>query len=89
MDKRKEKYYNYVVNDLVKKTEIDYDGGRIYTPFFPPYSPHSSPLVFLSFTSPPLSFSDHGKGVYGLTYREIKYVWKEYGKIIKYKVNNG
>tara|TARA_R110000803_G_scaffold122202_2_gene190235 strand:+ start:336 stop:596 length:261 start_codon:yes stop_codon:yes gene_type:complete len=84
MDK-KEKYYNYVVNDLVKKTEIDYDEGRIYTPFSPP-------LVLLSFTffTPSLDsfFSDHCKGVYGVNDGEIKYVWDEYKEIIKDKIRN-
>ena len=85
MDK-KEKYYNYVVNDLVKKTEIDYDEGRIYTPFSPPLS-----FTFF-FSSPSLDsfFSDHCKGVYGLNIHEIKYVWEEYKEIIKDKImNNG
>ena len=31
---KKEKYYNYVVEDIVKNTEIDYDQETIKFPFF-------------------------------------------------------
>ena len=32
MDKKVKKYVDYVVNDLVKKTEIDIDNELIYFP---------------------------------------------------------
>ena len=34
-------------------------------------------------------FSKHCKEVYGLNKGEIEYVWDEYKKIIKEKLNNG
>ena len=92
MNKRKERYYNYVVNDLVKKTEIDYVNGRMYTPF-----PYNFPITILFFTpvyssffsSFVCSFSKHCKNIYGLNDDEVKYVWNEYRDIIKDKINNG
>ena len=103
MDKRKEKYYNYVLNDLVSKTEVDYDNESVNFPF--PIHPithtyptpvHRSPSSrFLYHTSLPaysyffLSFSEHCKVVYGLTDEEVFYVWDQFRKIIKDKINNG
>ena len=83
MDKR---FLDKVVGQLVNETRMDYDEGRIYTPFSPPLS-----FTFF-FSSPSLDsfFSDHCKGVYGLNIHEIKYVWEEYKEIIKDKImNNG
>jgi hypothetical protein len=91
MDKRKEKYYNYVLNDLVSKTEIDYDNERVYTPFSSPLSHPSFFSFYLSLTSflylSPISH--HCKVVYGLTDEEVFYVWDQFRKIIKDKINNG
>jgi hypothetical protein len=88
------KFLNKVIDQIVNETEVDYDEGRVCTPFsprsfflFPLY-----PLLFLSFFSSPLpllSFSIHCREVYGLNEDEIEYVWNEYKKIIKDKINNG
>ena len=90
------KYLHRVIDQLVSETRIDYntqegdDEGRIYTPI------SSTPLLLpFSFSSPFFSssssffFSKHCKEVYGLNDDEVKYVWNEYKKIIKDKINNG
>ena len=76
MDKR---FLNKVVDQLVRETEIDYDGGRIYTPLS---SLH--PLSLYPFPPPIFRpfFSKHCKEVYGLNYEETEYVWDEYREII-------
>ena len=84
MDK---KFLHKVLDQIVNETRIDYDGekGRMYTPLtFPSFS---SPLFLRRF--PPLSFIIHCGEVYGLNKEEVGYVWKEYRKIIKDKINNG
>ena len=101
MDK-KEKYYNYVLNDLVSKTEVDYDNESVNFPF--PIHPithtyptpvHRSPSSrFLYHTSFPLttnsyfflSFSEHCKVVYGLTDEESEIIWGQFREIIKDKI---
>ena len=88
------KYLHRVIDQLVSETRIDYntqegdDEGRIYTPI------SSTPLLLpFSFSSPFFSssssffFSKHCKEVYGLNDDEVKYVWNEYKKIIKDKIN--
>jgi len=90
MDK---KYLNKVLDQLVGETTIDYDKERLYTPF--PISLYSKSSFLTSFSSfsylsplfPPHFFSKHCEGVYGLNDDEIKYIWNEYKKIIKDKIN--
>ena len=31
---KEEKYYNFIVDDMVKNTEIDYDEGEVTIPFY-------------------------------------------------------
>jgi len=85
MDK---KFLHRVLDQIVSETRIDYDEGRMYTPFLS----HSPLLTFpsLSLSSfltliPP--FSKHCKNIYGLNEDEINYVWNEYKKIIKDKID--
>jgi hypothetical protein len=85
MDK---KYLNKVLDQIVRETEIDYVKETVYTPFtsFPLfYSPISS--SFLSRSYSPFLLSKHCKGVYGLNEDETEYVWNEYKKIIKDKID--
>ena len=83
------RFLDKVVDQIISETEIDYDKERIYTLSFPPFdflSPLSSFYLAIFSLHPPSSFSDHCKDVYGLKDKqEIKYVWKEYMKIIKSK----
>ena len=79
------KFLNKVIDQIVNETIIDYDEGRVCTPFSPRSSYHpplfSSSLLF--------TLSIHCREVYGLNEDEIEYVWNEYKKIIKDKINNG
>jgi len=79
---RKEKYINYVVDDLVKKTRIDFEGGKIYFEFLGDskllqYSSHKYKL-------PPFDFLDFIQQTYGAKESEIHFIWDVYrGKIKK------
>ena len=92
MDK-KEKYINYVVEDLISNTEIDYDQEKIKYPFLPFNPPFlSSPLPFPSpsfYLLPILPFANHVRKVYGAHSEEIEIIWKLYKERIKDKINNG
>jgi hypothetical protein len=77
---KKEKYYNYVVEDIVKNTEIDYDQETIKSPFFPQfiffkYYPFSSNILSM--------FSNHVRKVYGVHSEEIDIIWVLYKKKIQ------
>ncbi len=81
-------YLDKVVDQIVNETRIDYDKEWVYTPFtsFPLfYSPISS--SFLSRSYSPSLLSKHCKEVYGLNEDETEYVWNEYKKIIKDKID--
>jgi hypothetical protein len=80
------KFLDKVVDQIVRETRIDYDKERLHTPSLLPFSSFSSPLFLRRF--PPLSFIIHCGEVYGLNKEEVGYVWKEYRKIIKDKINN-
>ena len=86
------KYLDKVLEHLVRGTQIDYENHLIYS---------SSPLFFFSNTTPPFysfsyfrlfpseTFNSHCRNTFGLTEEEIDYVWEQYKKIIKEKINNG
>lgn len=81
------KYIDKVIGSLVRGTNINYVNKRLSFPFF---LSSSVPFPFvLSCSSSPISFSTHCKNIYGLTEKEIEYVWKEYKDIIKDKIKNG
>jgi len=77
-------YLDKVVEFLVRDTKIDYDMGRIYTP----YEERHYYIGSLPYC-PSVGFEKYCKNVYGLTYEEIDYVWEQYRTIIKEKVENG
>ena len=85
------KFLNKVVNQIVSETMIDYRGkGKIFTPFslpfylFLPFYPSFS-SISSSYRS---NFFNHCKDIYGLNEQEIDYVWEEYKRIIKDKINS-
>ena len=93
MNTKLEKYIEYIVSDLVKKTEIDYDNERIIFPFSNidynltltlPTFPSTSYLTF-----PHHPFSNHIKGRYGVRDEEIGTIWDRYKEIIQSMVSNG
>ena len=83
MDK---KFLDKVVDQIVSETMVDYEKERAYTPFFYSSSiPSLFHLLFYHYRSP---FTKHCKNVYGLNKEETEYVWEEYRRIIKDKIEN-
>ena len=94
MDK---KFLNKVVDQIVSETKMsnktreDSIWGKIFVPF------SFTPIFLSSFLPGPLStspfpplyilFTQHCEEIYGLNKDEIEYVWYEYIKIIRNKVN--
>ena len=77
-------FLDKVIGFLVRDTKMYYDEGRVHLSFCCPYPffPHNLTPLFSS-------FSRYCKNVYGLTDKEIKYVWKKFLTIIKEKLENG
>ena len=86
MDK-KEKYINFIVDDLIKKTEIDYEQGKIKLTYHSHLLSTPSTLLYLSYT-PSLFFSNHVRKVYGAHSEEIEFIWDLYKQRIKELIDN-
>jgi|TARA_R110000796_G_scaffold233426_1_gene351956 hypothetical protein len=76
---KKEKYINYIVADLVKNTEIDYDQEIIKYPYHLTFSP-SYPLLH-PYTY--ILLSKYIKEIYGARDEEIEIIWKLYKERIE------
>lgn len=79
MDKQKQ-YLDKVVSTIIRETKIDNDKREIYVPFFI-QGDNSIPLsldnrVLYKVIKTP--FIKHCKNIYGLTNKEIEYVWVNY-----------
>ncbi len=84
MDKR---FLNKVVDQIVRETTIDYENDRIFTHFYTP-TPLSLPFNYFPDFNPFIRlFRRHCKNVYGLNEVEKTWVWNEYKKIIKDKID--
>ena len=92
MDK-KEKYINYIVEDMIKNTEIDYEQGKIKYPstlpfpsyFFPSFTSFSTILFY----SPLPSFSKYIIERYGIHDNDVDNTWEIYKEKIKEVIDNG
>ena len=78
-----QKYINYVVEDLVKNTEIDNEQQKINapSPFFsllPNLSISSFPIFFLQYHYPSILFSNYIKNLYGTRDEELLIIWDQY-----------
>lgn len=82
MNKQKE-YLDKVVDQMVSETTIDYDKGRIDSPFTVFY--HSDIIRQNEST---YYFATHCEEVYGLDDDEVEYVWVVYKDIINNKLKN-
>ena len=89
MDK-KEKYINFIVDDMIKKTDIDYDREKIKYPPTPTY-PYSFSFFFsLLLLSRPLPpFSKHVIERYGIHDNDVDNTWEIYKGKIKELIDNG
>ncbi len=77
---KKEKYYNYVVNDLVSKTEIDNERKENSFPYLPSPTKTSVPSLF---SLPSRLFSKYITERYGTHDGEIKIIWNLYKEKIQ------
>lgn len=103
MNPKQEKYINFVIEDILKYTEIDYDARTVQTPFPLILSsrklthPHFITLDFnifpiTDFYSIRSSFSQYIIGKYGVHDDELVRIWYEYRDRIKpliQNINNG
>ncbi len=91
---KKEKYINYIVDDLVKKTEINYNREEITFLFLSTKPSFIFPSLLLPL-SPSLSFyllssydfSKHVKEIYGTKDEEIEIVWNQYWEKLESLIN--
>ena len=87
------KFLDKVLDQLVRETRIDRDERSIYTPFSFIHRGEMRISIWnyshLDLDFPPHYFSHHCEEVYGLNYVEIDYVWRNYQRIIRDKINNG
>lgn len=84
---KKERFIQYVINELVNETNIYHDKGVVCTP----YNLNHTLLYYkikLRYPSLSSEFYDYCKDIYGLTDQEIDYVWEEYKSTIKDKITN-
>ena len=82
------RYLDKVIEHLVRGTKIDYDKEEIeFLSLFK--QPFTSP-IFISqilIYRHPYVFKEYCVNTFGLTDDEVSYVWEEYKKIIKEKIN--
>jgi len=77
-------YLDKVIDQIIGETTIDYDKGRIDSPFSVFY--HSDIIFHSKTSSTPYYFATHCIDVYGLNDLEVEYVWYGYKKIINDKI---
>ncbi len=81
MDKN-QKYINYVVDKLVKNTEIDYERHEIKFPFidkeFRPTKEFIVSYDYLTRLQPSVLFLEYVTTTYGLHIWEVNIVWEDY-----------
>ncbi len=80
---KQEKYINYIVDDLVSDTEIDYTNKRFTTPF--------SGSVYGNGLPPfnNIGFVKYVRSRYGANDMEFQHIWILYGQKIKTLLRNG
>jgi hypothetical protein len=77
MNSKLDKYYNHIVNDLIKRTEMDYEEEEIELPFFSSYSSFAS--LTHTFMMPPTdSFIVYVRDMYGVSGDEMQLIWDMY-----------
>ncbi len=82
MDK---KFLNKVIDNIVSETRIDYDRGKVHTPFYV-FFLYQDRAYFRHISS--YNFTMHCTDVYGLNRYEIVYVWDKYKEIINDKLKD-
>jgi hypothetical protein len=72
-----EKYYNFIVMDLVKQTKIDYPNREIVFPF-PTMSMPANYAIVLLRSKPSNGFALHVTNRYGDKVVELDELWERY-----------
>ena len=87
---KKEKYINFIVDDLVKNTEINYEEETVTFPFHPnPVLFDLSIYNFLAQYSSPIFFTNYLISLYGVNRDEKETVYNRYKERILFLINNG
>lgn len=95
MEDNLKKYLDKVVEFLVRDTGINYENNELNFPFFiflrnfSVFSGYLSSSMPLSHFRLDRAFSKYCKDVYGLTDKEIEYVWDRYFYILIDKIKVG
>lgn len=79
-----ERYINYVAEDLIKKTDIDYLGEYVTFNFYTPKPQHPTPLPLPNIISS--AFRNHVMTIYGVRHNEVQAVWDRYRQKITYVI---
>ena len=90
MGNKHEKYYNYVVDKLISKTEILHDTKQIVYDFPMTnkisrgvYNPPPEPV------GPPNSFNEFIKDIYGVVDDESEIIWEKFKRRVLRLIKNG
>jgi hypothetical protein len=86
MNSKTEKYYQYVLDGILKDTELDYEDDRLIIRFGDSYETFLMPVVFQILANkwaPWKFFVDHVQSKYGMRDNEIHVLWLRYMKLIK------
>ena len=81
MENKKEKYYNFIIDDLLKGTIIN---GNIF--FHPPYMDKPIPMWFTKSIEPGGNYMEFRKYMikkYGIHEDEVHMLFLKFGKIIE------
>tara|TARA_R110000803_G_scaffold203140_1_gene268568 strand:- start:1043 stop:1318 length:276 start_codon:yes stop_codon:yes gene_type:complete len=88
----KERYYNYIVDDLMKTTEINVDVGTIHLPIHPMLFMYPlSDIIRFDWRSPRINrlLTKTCISKYGAKEAEIQTIWKLYRERILKLISNG
>ena len=77
---KKEKYINFIIDDLVSKTEIDNERKENSFPYLPSPTKTSVPTIF---SLPSRLFSKHVIERYGVHDEEMEIIWYQYKEKIQ------
>tara|TARA_R110000803_G_scaffold203140_1_gene268567 strand:- start:787 stop:1050 length:264 start_codon:yes stop_codon:yes gene_type:complete len=84
----KEKYINYIVDDLIKKTDIDYTAETFKYPFYPiSFKDQKFRSIYLNTNGG--FFRVYIEERYGTNKEEMGMIWDQYKERMLILINNG
>lgn len=84
MNSKVEKYINFVLQDLISKTEFN-ENDVIY--FYPPYAPQGIPASFTTYGNNYYAFKPYVKNAYGATEDDCWVIFMRYADYILNKMD--